>query len=181
MMIHEVNLNEEVLDQLMRFSEDWAAEDSCYGYHPNDKSDIEGSRIFFAEDGNTVIGYLFGKVCQSEQMKSIMPEGTPYFEVEEIYVVPERRSQGIGAKLFKYTEEAVKSEAEYMVLSTATKNWKAIFHFYLDELDMTFWSARLFKRISPHCQAEIVDSQRLFSSLAVGIPTEEPQLQAFSH
>ena len=147
MMIHEVNLNEEVLDQLIRFSEDWAAEDSCYGYRPNDKSDIEGNRIFFAEDGNTVIGYLFGKVYQSEQMKSIMPEGTPYFEVEELYVVSGRRSQGIGAKLFKYTEEAVKSEAEYMVLSTATKNWKAIFHFYLDELDMTFWSARLFKRI----------------------------------
>ena len=77
MMIHEVNLNEEVLDQLIRFSEDWAAEDSCYGYRPNEKSDIEGNRIFFAEDGNTVIGYLFGKVCQSEQMKSIMPEGTP--------------------------------------------------------------------------------------------------------
>ena len=34
---------------------------------------------------------------------------------------------------------------------------------------------------SPHCQVEIVDSQRLFSSLAVGIPTDEPQLQAFSH
>ena len=32
---------------------------------------------------------------------------------------------------------------------------------------------------SPHCQAEIVDSQRLFSSLAVGIPTEEPQLPSF--
>ena len=42
MTIHEVNLNEEVLNQLIRFSEDWAAEDSCYGYRPNDKSDIEG-------------------------------------------------------------------------------------------------------------------------------------------
>ena len=147
MTIHEVNLNEEVLDQLIRFSEDWAAEDSCYGYRPNDKSDIEGNRIFFAEDEDTVIGYLFGKVYQSEQMNSIMPEGTSYFEVEELYVVPGRRSEGIGSKLFKYTEETVKPEAEYMVLSTATKNWKAIFHFYLDELDMTFWSARLFKRI----------------------------------
>ena len=81
-----------------------------------------------------------------------MPEGTPYFEVEELYVVPERRSQGIGSKLFRYAEEAVKSEAEYMVLSTATKNWRAVFHFYLDELDMTFWSARLFKRISEESQ-----------------------------
>ena len=147
MTIHEAALNEEVLDQLIRFSEAWAAENSCYGYRPNDKTDIEGNRIFFAEDGSTVTGYLFGRICRSEQMKSIMPEGTPYFEVEELYVVPEMRSRGIGAKLFRFAEETVKSEAEYMVLSTATKNWKAIFHFYLDELDMKFWSARLFKKI----------------------------------
>ena len=147
MIVREVILNEEVLEQLIRFSEDWAAEGSCYGYRPNDKTDIEGNRIFFAEDGSTVTGYLFGRICRSEQMKSIMPEGTPYFEVEELYVVPEMRSRGIGAMLFGFAEETVKSKAEYMVLSTATKNWKAIFHFYLDELDMKFWSARLFKKI----------------------------------
>ncbi len=80
-------------------------------------------------------------------MTSVMPEGTPYFEVVEIYVVPERRSRGIGKALFRHAENAVKEEAEYVVLSTAVKNWKAIFHFYLDELDMRFWSARLFKKI----------------------------------
>ena len=147
MLIHEVNLDETVLKRLIRFSEDWTKENSCHGYRPNDKSDIEGNRIFFAEDNGNVIGYLFGKVYKSKQMKSIMPEGTPYFEVEELYVVPERRSQGIGEQLFRYTENAVKTEAEYMVLSTATKNWKAIFHFYIDELDMNFWSARLYKKI----------------------------------
>ncbi len=147
MLIHEVNLDETVLNRLIRFSEDWTKENSCHGYRPNDRSDIEGNRIFFAEDNGNVIGYLFGKVYKSKQMKSIMPEGTPYFEVEELYVVPDRRSQGIGEQLFRYTENAVKTEAEYMVLSTATKNWKAIFHFYLDELDMNFWSARLYKKI----------------------------------
>ena len=150
MIIHEVTLDDEVLGQLIRFSENWAKENSCYGYRANDKTDIGGNRIFFAEDGDKVIGYLFGNIYRSEQMKSIMPEGTPYFEVEELYIVPERRSQGIGTQLFKYAEETVKSEAEYMVLSTATKNWKAIFHFYLDELDMTFWSARLFKKIGKY-------------------------------
>ena len=147
MTVYEVVLNDKVLEQLIRFSEDWAAENSCYGYRANDRTDIEDNRIFFAEDRGAVIGYLFGRVYQSEQMKSIMPEGTPCFEVEELYVVLERRSQGVGAKLFRYAEEAVKSDVEYMVLSTATKNWKAIFHFYLDELDMTFWSARLFRKI----------------------------------
>ena len=147
MNIHEVKLNDTVLETLIRMSEDWTAENSCYGYRPNDKSDIEGNRIFFAELDGKVVGYLFGKVYKSEQMKSIMPEGTPYFEVEELYVIPKRRSQGIGESLFRYVEDAVQNEAQYMVLSTATKNWKAIFHFYLDELDMQFWNARLFKKI----------------------------------
>lgn len=147
MLIHEVDLNETVLAKLISFSEDWAEENSCYGYRPNDRSDIEGNRIFFAEDNGDIAGYLFGKVCGSKQMKSIMPEGTPYFEVEELYVTPKKRSQGIGEKLFSFAEDAVKAEAEYMVLSTATKNWKAIFHFYIDELNMNFWSARLFKKI----------------------------------
>ena len=147
MLIHEVALNDTVLAQLIRSSEDWAAENSCYGYRANELADIEGNRIFFAEDQEQVIGYLFGKVYPSKNMYSIMPENTPYFEVEELYVIPERRSQGVGGQLFQYVEKTVADEAEYIVLSTATKNWKAIFHFYLDELDMTFWSARLFKKI----------------------------------
>ncbi len=145
--IHEVTPDDKVLELLIRFSENWAAENSCYGYRPNDRTDIEGNRIFLAEGSGIVVGYLFGKVFQSKQMKSVMPEGTPCFEVEELYVVPEKRSRGIGAELFRYAEEAVKPDAEYMVLSTAAKNWKAISHFYLDELDMTFWSARLFRKI----------------------------------
>ncbi len=148
MIIREAVLNDEVLEQLIRFSEDWAAENSCYGYRPNNRADIEGNRIFLAEDGGAAAGYLFGKVYHSERMKSIMPEGTPYFEVEELYVVPEKRSHGIGAELFRYAEKAVKSDAEYMVLSTAAKNWKAVFHFYLEELGMTLWSARLFRKIA---------------------------------
>ncbi|MBQ4425979.1 MAG: GNAT family N-acetyltransferase [Firmicutes bacterium] len=147
MYIHEVVPDETVLAKLIRLSEDWTAVNSCYGYRPNERSDIEGKRIFLAGEDGEIAGYLFGRVFQSEQMKSVMPEGTPCFEVEELYVVPEKRSRGIGEKLFRYAEEAVKTEAAYMVLSTASKNWKALFHFYLDELSMSFWSARLFKKI----------------------------------
>lgn len=148
MTINEVELTDEVMKKLISLSRSWEAENSCYGYRANGREDIEGNRIFLAEEGGEVLGYLFGKVYLSEKMKSIMPEGTPFFEVEELYVIPSRRSRGIGAELFRFAEDALKNDAEFMVLSTATKNWQAVFHFYLDELDMSFWSARLFKRIS---------------------------------
>lgn len=146
-MIKEVDLSDDVLESLIAFSEGWAAEGSCWGYRPNTYDDITENRIFLSIEDNLPVGYLFGKVKHSGNMKSIMAEGTPYFEVEELYVKPAYRSRGIGKALFEYTENAVRSEAEYMVLSTATKNWKTIFHFYIDEIGMNFWSARLFKRI----------------------------------
>ena len=147
MKIEEAVLTEDVLAELIRLSEDWEAEDSCWGYRANGRADIEGNRIFLAREGEKITGYLFGHLFDSENMKSIMPEGSRCFETEEIYVIPERRSEGIGKALFEYAADAVKDEAAYMTLSTATKNWKAIFHFYVDELDMTFWSARMFRRI----------------------------------
>ena len=44
-------------------------------------------------------------------------------------------------------KELKKKGQKMMVLSTATKNWKAIMHFYIDEIDMNFWSARLYKHL----------------------------------
>ena len=143
----EAALTDKVMAELIRLSQDWESEKSCYGYRANGQDDIEGNRIFTAEENGEMIGYLFGHCFKSKNMSSIMPEGSDCFEVEELYVIPSRRSTGIGRKLFEFASDAVRSEAEYMVLSTATKNWQAILHFYLDELGMEFWNARLFKQI----------------------------------
>lgn len=147
MKIQEMTLTEDILQQLIAFSRDWEAERSCHGYCANGREDIAGNRVFLAEEKGTVIGYLFGHGFRSENMRSIMPEGSACFEVEELYVTPAYRSRGVGKALFEYATATVRPEADYMVLSTATKNWRAILHFYLDELGMEFWSARLFKRI----------------------------------
>ena len=147
MKYYEAEATSEILEKLLQLSAQWAAEQNCYGYYPNTEADIRGKRIFLAEDEDGIEAYLLGEVETAKTMKSIMPEGTAYFEVEELYVVPEKRSQGIGEALFHFAEETVKKDAQFIMLSTASKNSKAILHFYLDELDMQFWSARLFKRI----------------------------------
>lgn len=148
MIIYEAKLNDELLEKLIAMSGDWEAENSTYGYRKNDRSDIEGNRIFLAEQDGKILGYLFGHEEKSERASSIMADGTPYFEIEELYVVPNHRSEGIGRALFHYAEQAVKAAGiEFIMLSTATKNYKSILHFYIDELGMDFWSARLFKKL----------------------------------
>ena len=144
---YEAEQSPEILEKLIQLSAQWATEQNCYGYYPNTEADIAGKRIFLAEDEDGIEAYLLGKLETAKNMKSIMAEGTAYFEVEELYVVPEKRSQGIGEALFHFAEEKIKKEAEFIVLSTASKNSKAILHFYLDELGMQFWSARLFKKV----------------------------------
>ena len=147
MKYYEAEATSEILEKLLQLSAQWAAEQNCYGYYPNTEADITGKRIFLAEDEDGIEAYLLGEVETAKNMKSIMPEGTLYFEAEELYVVPEKRSQGIGEALFRFVEETVKKDVQFIKLSTASKNSKAILHFYLDELDMQFWSARLFKKV----------------------------------
>ena len=148
MIIKEVELTDEILAGLIACSESWEQENSCHGYRKNTEEDIKGNRIFLAMEEEEMVGYLFGYMDRGERKNSIHDKDEPFFEVEELYVKPELRSKGIGKQLFLYMEEVLKQEkVELILLSTATKNYKAILHFYLDELGMEFWNARLFKRI----------------------------------
>ena len=113
----------------------------------NDLKDIEGKRIFLAMDCDKILGYLFGHKEIAEENTSVYKTGEQYFEIDEIYVCPQYRNQGIGKSLFKYVENEVSGEFNILKLTTATKNFRAILHFYIDELGMEFWSALLFKKV----------------------------------
>lgn len=148
MVIKEVELDESILSTLIAFSENWEKENSCYGYRKNTLKDIEGNRIFVAMDKETIVGYLFGHKEIAEKNTAIYKKNEEYFEIEELYVEPEYRNQGIGTRLFRYVEDNLRNEVNLLLLATATKNYRAILHFYIEELDMSFWSAALFKRIN---------------------------------
>ena len=148
MKIYEAKLTDTLLQTLIAMSACWEQEDSCHGYRKNDRSDIEENRIFVAEESGQILGYLFGHEEETQKATSVIAAQTRCFEVEELYVVPERRGAGVGKALFRYAEEQAKTAgAQFLMVSTATKDYKRILHFYIDELGMEFWNARLFKEL----------------------------------
>lgn len=143
--IHEAKQSD--IKRLLELSLMWEKEDSCYGYRANTEGDFQDCYILAAYD-DELIAYVFGKEEIQDKQTSVIDKNMHYFEVQEIYVHPLYRLRGIGKQLIERLEEELREKGiEMMLLSTATKNWKAILHFYIDEVGMNFWSARLYKRL----------------------------------
>ncbi|MGN0522616.1 MAG: GNAT family N-acetyltransferase [Eubacterium sp.] len=140
-------LNESNIKSVLELSKQWEGECLTFGYCANSEDDIKGNDLFLANIDGEIVGYLFGKCKTLDEMITPLDKGVKCFEIDEIYVKKQYRSLGIGKALFNYAENYCKNTVDYITLSTATKNYKSILHFYIDELDMTFWSANLFKKI----------------------------------
>lgn len=141
--------SEEALRMIAALSKEWEAENSTYGFVADDVPFLRENRCFAAYgEADEIIGYLFGKAEAAKRMRSVVPDDTPYFEVEELYVRPGYRSRGVGRALMAYPEDTLRAEGiTHIFLSAATKAYKRTLHFYIDELGMEFWSARLFKKL----------------------------------
>ena len=143
--IHEAKQSD--LKRILELSLMWEKEDSCYGYRANTEDDFQDCYILAAYD-DELVAYVFGKEEIQEKQTSVIDKNMQYFEIEELYVHPSYRSRGIGKQLMESLEKELKKKGlKMMALSTATKNWKAIMHFYIDEVGMNFWSARLYKHL----------------------------------
>ncbi len=145
--VEEIVLDEDAIEVLLTLSLDWENEHVVYGYTHNELKDLEGRRVFIAKDGDQVIGYLFGKEFLHPST-SVIAKGTLCFEIEELYVKREYRSNSIGSQLFNLLEQQLTQEGiSFITLSMASKNYKKLLHFYIDICGMDFWHAKLFKKI----------------------------------
>ena len=145
--IKKCELDDRNIKAVIALSKEWESEDLTYGYCANDKNDLIGNDLFLAYSDAQIIGYLFGKCSVLNEAITPIDKGSKCFDINEIYVKEKYRSQGIGKALFEYTENYHKQNVDYITLSTATKYYKSILYFYIEKMDMSFWSAKLFKKI----------------------------------
>ena len=144
--IKKVTMEEDIVKQLIELSYVWEKEDITFGLIPNERSDLK-EPCYAALEGNRIVGYTFGHFYEEEKKYGDIEIGDKCFMIDELYVIREYRSQGIGRKLFKAMEEEVKDQVKFVTLATSTKDYLRILHFYHDDVDMTFHNAFLYKRM----------------------------------
>lgn len=136
--------DEKTVRSLIELSRKWQEENCSYGILVNTEEDIK-EPICVAVDNDEIVGYIFGHYYTAKSKTSYAEIGSNCFAVDEVYVLPEYRNRGIGQELFKRMEAAVKDSCNYITITTSTKDYKKILHFYVEELDMSFHSAFLIK------------------------------------
>ena len=144
----EIKPSKKEMEELISLSKCWTDEDITRGYGINGTDDIIDKRVFVAKEDDAIIGYIFEKDGISKNYNSIMQDGEKYFGIEEIYVIPPKRSLGIGKILMDFAKETAKKDGyKYVFLVTSTKDWNKILDFYINKCDMTFYCASLVEKL----------------------------------
>ena len=143
--IQKAVFDEKTVARLLELSQIWVDEDNCFGMVANTRDDLV-EPCYIALDGDVIIGYAFGESIKASGKWGEIQEGDPCFRIDELYVLPEYRNQGIGKRLFSCLQEEAKSKAPYLVLNTSNKAYERILRFYCEDVGMTFHSAFLMKK-----------------------------------
>lgn len=102
-----------------------------------------------ALDKDIVIGYAYGEIEAAKKNKSYVKKGDKVFYLEEMYVVLSKRNKNVGEKLFKFLEkEARQKGAQVLELNAVSKDYKKLLKFYIEQMNMKFFSAYLYKELT---------------------------------
>lgn len=148
MIIKEIKPNKDEIEQLIELSKIWVKEDITFGYIENSKDYILDKTVIACILDNTIIGYAYLKEGISKNYSSIIPDGSIYLEVDELYVIKEYRDQGIGTSIMNYIKDyARKHDYKYLFLVSSTKSANKIIDFYIDKCNLTFYCASFVEKL----------------------------------
>lgn len=103
--------------------------------------------IYIAKKEETIVSYAYGQYDIIERNSSYNTAVESAFYLEEIYVHPRYRFQGIGKSFYEYIEEEVQSKAQVLKVIAACDHYECLLRFYVQELGMSFNHALLVKWI----------------------------------
>lgn len=136
------------LISITKLSKDFEIENCCNGIKADDESYFANKNVVVAKMGKQIIGYCYGSVEEKKKTTSCFKKGQKSFYIEEIYISPNYRNQNIGTKLLQFLEDYAKSlGCEILETTAVSKDYKKLLDFYINKMEMKFWSANLIKKI----------------------------------
>ena len=123
------------IDAILRMQEALAQESVIYGFAPDGRDDIErklGVYCLIAEIDGRLMAYAAGSLHKNDgRYDAVTQPSERYLEVNDLYVVPVRRSHGIGGRLLDGLIEAARAEGVTQVhVYSATKDHDRMVRFY---------------------------------------------------
>lgn len=145
--LQSVEKDSSALIDLVYLSRLWADEKSCPSYSPNSTQDFLNRDLFLAFDDEKLIAYAMGDRKELTSKTGYNTIGELAFELEELYVLPIYRQQGVGKALYTYMENCVRTEVDLVTLTASSYNHQDLLRFYIDDLGLEFRYAFLVKRL----------------------------------
>ena len=134
---------------ISRLQQQWFEEGSVYGLVPESQEQVKAAispYLLVAEVSSQVIGFISGSASISDGM-AVIPEGESYLEIDNLYIAPEFRRQGVGSRLItQLLAQAKERGVAYAVLYSAAKDIHSILRFY-ERQSFQSWSVQMFRKL----------------------------------
>lgn len=137
------------LYQIVTLSNSWAQENVTIGYEnvswTEDKLRSRLNGYFFvAETDQRIIGYSFGEVREKNALP-IFTHEERFFEIFEVYVDPDFRSQGVGTQLVeRLISKCSDNNITRILVGSSNKQWEDTIRFYENQ-GFKMWYVQMYK------------------------------------
>lgn len=124
-----------------------AAEEALYGFEADSIDELRlrlGPLFLVACSASQLVGYVFGTILTSEGM-AVIPAGTTYVSVDELYVDPGWRDQGLGSRLLDaILDVAAADGVSRSLVYSANRDLARVMRFY-ERSGFQSWCVLMFR------------------------------------
>ena len=118
---------------ILDLQREWAREGITHGFVPSSEEAIRdglGPYCLVAETDHRIVGFVQGHE-QIEEGSAVIDEGERCLHVDDLYVVPGLRDQGVGSGLLAQVMEAARLRGlRHVLVYSATKDLDSVLRFY---------------------------------------------------
>lgn len=134
------------LNDIAQLEMDWQQEGITYGFVASHLEDLQNHSLAYclvATCNDLVVGFIRGSEHVSDGL-AVIPEGESYLEIDDVYIKPSFRNDGIGSKLVSRLKVVAKENGiQRFLIYSSTKDLDRVVKFYRN-MGFESWCVQMF-------------------------------------